>query len=345
MATHAQLLAARPALRGGLGPLLVVFVAGALAGSGLACREGPLPVSGRAASTTSAEAGTPCGAIPEVGCCSGGTLLYCSASVLKSEPCAPALACGWSSVYGLYVCGTSSAAAPSDSGSPARVCPGAMDGAVEKGQADGGSSCPAGLTYAGCCQGTTLYFCASGKVLSLSCQSSPACGWDSKKSYYRCGTSGGADPSGVNPILCSPGIGDAWSPTEGGAVDGASDVRGDETGWVGEGQRTDAPEERSASSHEHRIKDGASPTDVAAREVVGLDATGLEVGGGERTEIRASGGGGCTCALDGKPAGATRAGWVLGLAILVVGLATSRGVSRRRSSVRARDGRPAGGPT
>jgi MYXO-CTERM domain-containing protein len=59
------------------------------------------------------------------------------------------------------------------------------------------------VSYEGCCDGSTLYFCDSGSLQTLDCSSNPSCGWDSTGSYYDCGTSGTADPSGSNPLACS----------------------------------------------------------------------------------------------------------------------------------------------
>jgi len=84
-------------------------------------------------------------------------------------------------------------------------------GSAEKGPAvDAGASC-GGLTFAGCCDGETAYYCEGGSIKSSSCDSYPECGWDSENKYYGCGTDGEVDPSGKNPISCQGMLGDGGS--------------------------------------------------------------------------------------------------------------------------------------
>ena len=56
------------------------------------------------------------------------------------------------------------------------------------------------ITSAGCCDGSTVYYCESGAVYNQSCGMS-GCGWDNNNEWYDCGFSG-ADPSGDHPKTC-----------------------------------------------------------------------------------------------------------------------------------------------
>ena len=59
-----------------------------------------------------------------------------------------------------------------------------------------------GIPAQGCCDGTTLIWCESGKIQEVSCTSKPVCGWNGQVGSYDCGTDGGEDPTGVFPISC-----------------------------------------------------------------------------------------------------------------------------------------------
>jgi len=72
---------------------------------------------------------------------------------------------------------------------------------ASSGQCMAGGDCGT-ITYEGCCTGQTLKYCQNGKLLKQDCTQDPKCGWDSKNSYYNCGTMGGADPSGQFPKKC-----------------------------------------------------------------------------------------------------------------------------------------------
>jgi hypothetical protein len=76
------------------------------------------------------------------------------------------------------------------------------------------SSCPqdcsagcGSVSYEGCCQGETVQYCEGGSLKSIDCNQNPSCGWSAEGGYYDCGTTGGADPSGMNPKVCSGGTG------------------------------------------------------------------------------------------------------------------------------------------
>ena len=60
-----------------------------------------------------------------------------------------------------------------------------------------------GVTWAGCCDGTTLHWCDNNAVQSLECEAS-GCGWNGEEGYYDCNQSA-TDPSGNNPKDCPGG--------------------------------------------------------------------------------------------------------------------------------------------
>ena len=88
-------------------------------------------------------------------------------------------------------------------------------------KSDASGACGA-ITTEGCCDGSTVKYCDSGKLKSLDCTSSPKCGWDSSMSYYDCGTSGGSDPSGKSPKACKASA-DGGTKDSGPSPDGATD--------------------------------------------------------------------------------------------------------------------------
>ncbi|MFZ4578250.1 MAG: SMP-30/gluconolactonase/LRE family protein [Myxococcota bacterium] len=85
-------------------------------------------------------------------------------------------------------------------GSP-KVCKGPLEPSVVGG-------CK--LDSAGCCDATgRLLYCAGADLYCIDCAGTfPACGWassgpGSSAGTYDCGTTGGADPSGMHPLSCS----------------------------------------------------------------------------------------------------------------------------------------------
>jgi len=70
-----------------------------------------------------------------------------------------------------------------------------------------GSQQPSGgecgdITYEGCCDSLgRAGWCDQGSVFCIDCAGlNPSCGWQGE--FYDCGTDGGADPSGTNPMEC-----------------------------------------------------------------------------------------------------------------------------------------------
>ncbi len=61
------------------------------------------------------------------------------------------------------------------------------------------------ISYEGCCDGQVVTYCEEGQLKTIDCNENPSCGWSSEYGYYDCGTGGGADPSGANPIVCGGG--------------------------------------------------------------------------------------------------------------------------------------------
>jgi uncharacterized protein (TIGR03382 family) len=124
------------------------------------------------------------------------------------------------------------------------------------------------VTRYGCCQGNIHYWCDPKLViLQESCATLPQCGWDPVKGAYGCGTSGGADPSGINPMPCPTSMPDGAISIEGGPkpTDGGG-VKKDTAGPTGDRGRTDL----------------AASGDSKARDLAALDGTRKDTGRGER---------------------------------------------------------------
>lgn len=283
----------------------------------------------RARALTAADAGSTCGPITYLGCCSDQTLLYCAAGAVQSKPCAPG-ECGWNAVFGLYACGQSATSDPS--GAAPRECPveaGVPDATAADAVAPPDASSCGPLGYVGCCSGQTLHFCVSGQVLSLDCAQQPQCGWNPQSGVYDCSTSGTSDPSGQHPMACGDVLGDAGVYLDGPAP---GDLAPD-------GPMTDAlvdgPVEGPPDAQP--LLDGAGPKDgggdggedgEVSEAAVGLDASGLDVSHTDGTQIKAGGGGGC----DGCQVGAGTAGprWLAFVGLLLLPLA-GRGQRASRS--------------
>ncbi len=97
-------------------------------------------------------------------------------------------------------------------------------GAADAGQADS-QTCGA-ISATGCCDGETLWWCASGQLRSMSCRKRPRCGW-SNAGRYDCDTSGAADPTGKNAQGCRALTRDAGLPaSDGPSSDGGAPCGG-----------------------------------------------------------------------------------------------------------------------
>jgi len=66
-----------------------------------------------------------------------------------------------------------------------------------------------GVTYEGCCDGSTVTWCENGALQSLDCAaqspSASKCGWSTTAGYYWCDAVGATDPSGTFPWACEGG--------------------------------------------------------------------------------------------------------------------------------------------
>jgi hypothetical protein len=141
------------------------------------------------------DGGTPCGDVTWQGCCDGQFLYFCAGNSLQVWDCRRGPSCGWFAKLGQYTCVTNGAADPM--------------GMVPK-DCDFGDAGPpvvsntcGRLTWQGCCDGQTVFFCEGGTVRSEDCGAWPLCGWHSGAySFYGCGTDGNADPSGKHPKAC-----------------------------------------------------------------------------------------------------------------------------------------------
>ncbi|MCA9670742.1 MAG: hypothetical protein KC503_34335, partial [Myxococcales bacterium] len=98
----------------------------------------------------------------------------------------------------------------------------AQDASADGALPDLGAGAPCGaITIKGCCDGDILRYCAAGSTKAQRCAPG-SCGWDPQSSFYGCGTSGGADPTGVNTRTC-PAPQSADAATDGARGDGPRD--------------------------------------------------------------------------------------------------------------------------
>ena len=153
-------------------------------------------------------ASVPCGKVTHVGCCTGAKTSYCSGGKLITKDCtnnSSGPACGWVTSKNYYSCNKTATTDPS--GKNVRDCsklPAKADaGATKK---DGSVTTACGqVTSKGCCNGETVKYCASGKLVTKDCtknSSGTKCGWDTKYKSYSCGSSGLSDPNGTYPKAC-----------------------------------------------------------------------------------------------------------------------------------------------
>jgi MYXO-CTERM domain-containing protein len=286
---------------------LVLFGVGALC---VSCVRPEL--GSRRSAAGQQDASAACAGVGYIGCCIGDTLRYCAAGKLVEKSCA-ALGqhCGWDSLFAEYGCGSSAAADPS--GKVPRACPAGDAGAPADLPRPDGAAAPdlagcGAVTYAGCCLGTQLFFCAGGKLMGKSCSNDPQCGWDASKLYYNCGTAGGADPGGVHAKACG------WLPPDAGPSDLQREAK------------ADAPRADRAADRAARETGGDAPADRhravergrdGIGESFGLDPSGLEVHRGDT--VAPSPSSGCSCALDGRPGSPVAALLWLGVAVALCG--------------------------
>ncbi len=170
----------------------------------------------------------PCGNITYTGCCSGTTAKYCKSGQLVTKDCTKdkyGPACGWVTKFSAYSCNKTATSDPK--GKNVRDCsklPPKPDGGVTKKdygttKKDAGSSIPCGkITSAGCCDGSNVKYCSSGKLKTKSCVGSKygsLCGWVAALKGYGCSKTATADPSGKLPLKCG---GTSTTPDGGGTT-------------------------------------------------------------------------------------------------------------------------------
>ena len=148
------------------------------------------------------------------GCCMGNLLGFCKGGYLYSANCGPNPKCGWSTGLNHYACGTAGKADPS--GKHPLTCPGPPDSGPNP-TLDGPPGCGT-LPAVGCCTGTMVEWCDKGSWKVKDCSKSPQCGWNSGSGKYSCGTSGGKDPSGKNPLSCASFLPDGGPPPADGLI-------------------------------------------------------------------------------------------------------------------------------
>ncbi len=166
-----------------------------------------------------------CDGVPWEGCCDGSTLSYCDGADLVSQDCEGNPSCGWKGEF--YDCGTDGGEDPS--GLYTKSCEGYCEpkcgenvcgpdgcggscGECGEGEACLKGECVesscGGLAYEGCCAvDNVLWWCENAEAKKLDCEGKGPCGWNVADGYYNCATDGEADPDGIHPIGCPPGIG------------------------------------------------------------------------------------------------------------------------------------------
>jgi hypothetical protein len=111
--------------------------------------------------------------------------------------------------YGV-VCATSSGCTPAcggkmcgpdGCGGACGACP-AGQSCNASGQCVGGDDPCGGLTYEGCCDGSTVVWCEGEQIKTYDCANEPSCGWSAADAYYWCNTAGDSDPSATFPKDC-----------------------------------------------------------------------------------------------------------------------------------------------
>lgn len=133
--------------------------------------------SGGATST-----GKACGAIDFAGCCKEGVLYFCEAGELCALECLKIPMCGWNSDKGYYDCDTAGMADP-DLLYPLE-CPSMAGGECQ------------GVDYAGCCAGSTVYWCDGKQLHGYDCgdnESKSMCGTNAAVSVADCVEPGSAE--------------------------------------------------------------------------------------------------------------------------------------------------------
>lgn len=279
---------------------------------------GATPAARAALSGT--DSGPACKTVTYLGCCLEQTLVYCAGGALVVKPCGAGKQCGWSTLYGMYVCGSSASVEPSgkyprtcqsDLGLPAAdLLPPAPDGPAPDSQAGCGP-----LSYVGCCAGTTIHYCVGSKVLSLDCSAKPSCGWNDKSGFYDCGTGGTPEPSGKHLMSCSALLGDSGLQLDATTADlGLDGPQADLAGDLTDAAAPDIISPADSSSQESPREAGSEPDGL-----VGLDASGLDVSGLDAGLVKPSGGGGCDgCTVSGWRADEIPVGLLL-LAVVALG--------------------------
>ena len=149
----------------------------------------------------------PCGEVTVKGCCSDGTLAKCVDGALQVTDCDGS--CGWSLESKTYVCG---GAGPDPTGVSPLQCPAPV---TEDVSVEWPEVCE-GVTWEGCCKGTTLFWCDGLGLQSLPCGNNPAplatCGWTGgADGQYDCGGQG-SDPAGTWDLACDEGLGEIVEP-------------------------------------------------------------------------------------------------------------------------------------
>ena len=122
------------------------------------------------------DTGIPCGDITPTGCCQDeSTALYCGGTTLCQNDCLLS-GCGWESAWDLYDCTFLEAGESDPSGAYPFWCDGGGGGGTDTGQPCGG------VTWEGCCDGQTLFYCLDDALTEIPCSQNESadgqfCGW------------------------------------------------------------------------------------------------------------------------------------------------------------------------
>ena len=229
------------------------------------------------------------------GCCDGLVLTWCDNGNVQTLDCQNT--CGWDGENGFYNCNVDPE--PEPSGEFPLACGEGGTSSAEGGEeggttttgggnTEGGTeTCEGGITFVGCCDGTTLTWCDQGSLNTLGCSGS--CGWSQDKGYFDCNEPPQGDPSGEYPLVC-PGGATQTTEESGGEEEGGEGVTSEESGGeTPEESGGETPEESGGESA--GTESGAEGTEEGAGETEG--GTDLTGGGGEAA-VEGSVGGGTT---------------------------------------------------
>jgi hypothetical protein len=166
-------------------------------------------------------AGGSCDGVPASGCCDweyeGFSDLYywCEAGTLCVRDCEQeggwgGWSCGWSDTQFTWTCGDTFDVSYVDDDFNFGQCGTNMGTGTDPGTGTETPGTGTGMacgdvSYAGCCDGSTLTWCEGGEIRIIDCTQNaeaPGCGWSDEAGFYDCSAYPYPDPSGMNPLNC-----------------------------------------------------------------------------------------------------------------------------------------------